>query len=468
MERRPTEPLTALGRLTDRGWLVGGAVRDQLLGRATTDLDVAVETPVEELRPLAHELARTTGGFAFALSEAFGAWRVLARDRGWQLDLMPLEGGSIEADLGRRDFTINAMAQPLAAPDGLIDPSGGRRDLEERRLRAVSPSSFSADPLRVLRLARLAAELEFEVAPATSSLARAAAAGLDRVAPERIFAELRLVVAGDRPLSGLSVMDAVGATSAVLPELGALQGIEQSRFHHLDVFGHTRAVLTETLALEREPEAVFGAGGTALRDFMSRPLANDLSRWQALRFGALLHDIAKPLTRAQTPEGRVTFMRHDETGAELAAAILLRLRASERLTQHVAALTRHHLRLGFLVHEEPLDRREVYRYLKASEGVAVDVTVLSVADRLATRGDDSERAIARHLDLARRMLPDALTWSAQPPRPPLRGDELSAALGLAPGPQLGALLDELEEAAYAGEVRSPQEAIGYARRRLDG
>ncbi len=153
--------------------------------------------------------------------------------------------------------------------------------------------------------------------------------------------------------------------------------------------------------------------------------------------------------------GRVSFWHHDAEGAELSRAILARLHASERLRAHVAALARHHLRLGFLIRERPLPPRVEYRYLKACEPVEVDVTLLSVADRLATRGRRSEEAIARHLQLARELLGPALAWRAHGPPPPLvRGDELADALGIARGPRLGTLLAELEEAAYAGEIAS--------------
>jgi hypothetical protein len=158
-------------------------------------------------------------------------------------------------------------------------------------------------------------------------------------------------------------------------------------------------------------------------------------------------------------------MGHDAAGAQVALAVLARLRASERLAEHVAALCRHHLRLGFLVHAMPLDRRDVYRYLHASEPVEVDVTLLSVADRLATRGRNSEPAIERHLELARFVMGDALRWHAGRPRPPIRGNQLAEALGLEPGPELGVLLSELTEAAYAGEVSGEQEAIAWAQAR---
>jgi putative nucleotidyltransferase with HDIG domain len=226
---------------------------------------------------------------------------------------------------------------------------------------------------------------------------------------------------------------------------------------------HTRAVLAAVIAIDADPARWLGADASAVDAFLSMPLANDLSRWQALRFGALLHDIAKPQTRAVTAEGRTTFMSHDVAGAEVAASVLGRLRASQRLVDHVAALTRHHLRLGFLVPQAPLSARAVYGYLRACEPVEIDVTVLSVADRVATRGRGAEAAIERHLALAQRLLSDALRWQAARPRPPVRGDELARELGLAPGPQIGALLQELEAAAYAGEIDSREQALRHAR-----
>src|SRR5262249_15605021 len=190
--------------------------------------------------------------------------------------------------------------------------------------------------------------------------------------------------------------------------LGELHGMEQSKYHHLDVHEHTRAVLAETIAIERDPERWFGADSDALMRVLEEPLANELTRGQALRLGALFHDIAKPQTRNVTGEGRVTFMGHDEEGAAVSVQILSRLRASERLAGYVAALARHHLRLGFLVHQMPLDRRVIYDYLRTCEPVQVDVTLLSVADRLATRGSGSEEAISKHLELARQLLSEAL------------------------------------------------------------
>jgi poly(A) polymerase len=442
-------------------WVVGGAVRDRLLGRPVLDLDVAV---AGDPRALARHLAVAAGGPAFQLSGAFGAWRVHAPDRAWQVDVTVLQGDSIQEDLAQRDFTVNAIAEPL---DGgpLVDPHDGAGDLERGCLRMVSAEAFDRDPLRVLRLARFAAGLGFEPEAATVAAASERAGRIAEVAQERVFGELKHLVTSDRALDGLAQMGTLGLTEHVLPELAALRGVEQNRFHHLDVHDHTLAVLEATIALEHDPVAALGdEHGEAIAEFLAEPLADELTRGGALRFGALLHDAGKPETRDFTPEGNVTFIGHDQAGARISRELLTRLRTSERLRAHVAALAEHHLRLGFLVHRRPLDRRTVYRYLRTCEPVEVDVTLLSVADRLATRGDNAEPAIAVHLELAREILGAALEWRAYGRREPLiRGDELATALGIEPGPRLGELLAAIAEAAYAGEVATRDEAVALAR-----
>lgn len=428
-------------------WLVGGAVRDQLLGRATDDVDIAVAGDPE---PLARELRRELGGAAFPLGEGFGGWRVTRRDRSGHVDLLPLLGGSLETDLAARDFTVNAMARPLAGGD-VIDPHGGLADLEARRLRAVGPGSLTSDPLRVLRLVRLAAELGFAIEDRAA--ARAAAPGLASVAAERIFAELkRIVVQGAH---AVRAMEDVGAAAVVLPELVALRGVEQSVYHDADVHDHTLAVLDtvgQLEAEERDPRVAAHLG---------QPLANELTRWQAMRFAALLHDIAKPATAGTRADGRGTsFVGHDQAGAEIARDILRRLRAAEKLADYVAALTLNHLRLGFLVRRAPLDRRTIHRYLVATSPYALDVTVFTCADRLATRGRNAEAATRAHLALAREMI-DVILVPATGLR--LRGDELARELGIRPGPRLGELLARLEEDVFAGEVTTREEAVARAR-----
>ncbi|HEY8303125.1 MAG TPA: HD domain-containing protein [Solirubrobacteraceae bacterium] len=450
-------------------WLVGGAVRDRALGRSLADLDIVVDgDPGDAARAVARSaLAVGEKAACFALSEEFGAWRVVAREGSWQVDVERLRGGSLEADLALRDFTVNAVAEPLEG-GGPFDPLGGLADLGAGRLRLAGPRAFEDDPLRVLRLVRVAVELDLHPESEAMSLAREHTPRLAGVSPERVFLELGRILAAPRALRGLELMGELHATEVVLPELVAMKGVEQSRYHHRDVYGHTLEVLDRVVALTgSDPAELLGDEHAAeVGALLSEPLADGLTRGEALRWGALLHDAAKPATRVvRALDRRVTFMGHDVLGAELAREVLGRLRVSVRLREHVAALVRHHLRLGFLVHErQPLSRATVYSYLSACDPVAVDVTLLSVCDRLATRGSKAEQAIEAHMALAQRMIGDALRWRTEgPPRPLLRGDELAAELGIPVGPRVGEMLAELARAQYAGEVSTREQAIAFAR-----
>jgi poly(A) polymerase len=533
------DPLEAVrAALADRrAWLVGGAVRDRALGRTVADFDVVLDgDPGEGARAIA-SAARAAGGGAacFALSERFGAWRVVGLvDRrshrvprtphrggqagyrspignAWQVDVERLRGGSLQNDLALRDFTVNAVAEPLegGAP---LDPLGGLDDLRLGRLRLAGPHAFEDDPLRVLRLVRVAVELELTPEPDATVAARRHAGLLAQVSPERVFLELRRIIASDHALRGIEMLGDLGAADVVLPELQAMRGIEQSRYHHRDVYGHTLEVLERTIELtvDSAGDAFDGPAAPAERDglrladglgdcvqngdaevlsegarvgvvdalgeqnraqllaLLAEPLADDMTRGEALRWAALLHDAAKPATRAvRLWDRRVTFIGHDTLGADLAREVLGRLHTSVRLREHVAALVRHHLRLGFLVHEpQPLARGTVFEYLRRCDPVEVDVTLLSVCDRLATRGSKAQESIDAHVALAQRMLEDALSWRRDgPPAPLLRGDELAAELGIALGPRVGELLAQLARARYTGEVSTREQAIAFARGR---
>jgi poly(A) polymerase len=443
-------------------WVVGGAVRAAALDREVTDLDIAIAGAEDEA---AAAIASATGGHAFPLSGEFGTWRVVDRDRVAVADVTLLRGGSIEADLSSRDFTVGAIAVPLAG-GGVLDPHGGLADLESGTLRSVSKAAFSDDPLRLLRAARLGAELGLQPDSETVRLARAEAGRAAEPAGERQFAELRRLVAGPDPLRGLELMDELQINAVVLPELEELRGLEQSPNHHLDVYGHTIEVLRQLIEVERDLDSYAGGRADDARALLAEPIGDELTRGGALRLGAVVHDFGKAVTREER-DGFVTFIGHDREGSAIVARLCRRLHTSRRLRRHLQALTVHHLRLGFMVHERPLAGRRIHDYLRATEPVAADVTLLTVADRLAARGDGpvaSGEMVEAHLELAEEMLGAALDWERDgPPEPLLRGDELIAELGLE-GPEVGRVLAELEAAQYAGEISTREEALEAARR----
>jgi poly(A) polymerase len=453
--------IAALGD-TEGVWIAGGAVRDAALGQEVTDLDLAV---AGDPGPVAKALGRGLGEHAFELSAEFGTWRVVAPSRGWQVDVTVLRGPSIEDDLAARDFTVGAVAVPLAGGEA-VDPFEGLVDLERGVLRAVGPRSFEEDPLRLLRAARLAAQLNLEIDAGTVALAHDSAGRAAEPAGERQLAELHQLLASPDPLRGLRLLDELRLTAVVLPELEATKGVGQGPNHHLDVHGHTLEVLEHTLDIEANLARFVGEDrAEEAAAMLAEPLADEMDHATALRFGALLHDIAKPQTRAER-DGFVGFKGHDVEGVAAIGEIMGRLRASRKLTRYLQALTLHHLRLGFMIKDAPLPPRRVHEYLRATEPVTIDVTLLTVADRLAARGAGPIAApemVQAHLDLAREMVGAALDWRREgPPVPLLRGDEIASELGIE-GPEIGAKLAELEAAQYAGEVADRDAALGLLR-----
>ncbi len=454
-----------------RGWIVGGAIRDVLLGNPTPlDLDLAIDG---DPGPVARAVADALRAPRFPLSDRFGGFRVTAAG-GMQVDVMPLHPEGLAPDLLRRDLTVNALALPLSearswphfSAEAIIDLVGGREDLAARVLRVCGPASLDEDPLRVLRISRALAGAPWTVDGETVRLARRAAPALSQVAGERIGAEVRGVLFGPRPLEGLTSLASLGGLDAVLPEVAALDGVQQSAYHHLDVGGHTREVLKYTVALEQSL-ADFVDDDAA--DWFSRRLGDEVAGGvtvrECMRFGALLHDIAKPQTRVFNPErGSFGFPGHDRVGHKMAGDILERLRLPRRVIKVVQGLTLHHLRLGFLVHAQPLNRGGIYDYMRTCEPVEVEVTVLGLADRLATRGRRAEPAIEAHAELTRLMLPEAIAWreAGGAPSPLLDGDQLVARTGRPPGPWLGVALEAQRRARYLDPALTGDAALAAA------
>jgi len=443
----------------EAGWLVGGCLRDELLGLPVKDIDIVLDGHPE---PFARGLADRLGGGVFASSETYGTWRVVLD--AVHVDVAPLRGGEqsaapqadrLAADLRGRDFTVDALARPLDGRE-LVDPLDGIADLAARRLRLCSPGALRDDPLRVLRLFRLARA--FGLLPEADAVdaARRAAPDLARVSGERVRDELCAVLVVADASAAFRDLAVVGALRVVLPELDALRGVDQNPYHHLDVFGHTLE------ALAYVPGVVSQLGGER---YLTPPGEAGLPGAEPLApvsWAVLLHDIGKPAVRTVSEDGRVIFWHHDETGRRMAGDIAARLRFSSRFTAYLGTLIRQHLRLGFLVREQPLTRRALARYRRDVEPWVFESVVVSLCDRLATRGEKTSLAsMARHYRLARSV------WSGVSKTPPpqvLDGDEVMELLGIGPGPAVGEALDVLGEELEAGEVTDAAGARSFLAR----
>ena len=441
-------PLAVLG---DDAWIVGGGLRDALLGRPVADVDVAI---AGDAAVAAARLARVHRASRFPLSSAFGAWRLSGGTLPVQVDITPIQGASLEADLALRDLTVNAMAVPVTGDPDLLDPHGGHADLVARRLRAVGPGAFAADPVRILRIARLAEQLGFAIDTSSAAWAAAATPELWSKAPERLRDELYRMMSLPRAWRAFAALDGIGGLGALVPALEQARGLDQSDYHHKDVLGHTLEVVEHSCALREDPGSVFRSDGPAIAEILGEPVADGLTRGQVLALAALLHDMAKPATRGELPNGRVTFFHHDQRGAEMADALTLRLRMATRVRAIVVMCVAEHLQLGFLVHRQPLSLRRIDAYVRRTHTAPVEMILLSAADRLATRGPRShEIQITRHLDLARQVMHAYLDLQRREPiTSPVPGDVLAARLGRSPGPWLGEVLAEIRAAQLGGPI----------------
>jgi poly(A) polymerase len=459
-------------------WLVGGAVRDGLLHRQCDDIDLAVAGDAESF---ARTLATALDAPAFSYSERFSAWRIVCE--GGHVDVTPLRGPTIADDLRGRDFTVNAMARTLAAAPGegasassgdrpsassagsgaLIDPCGGLADLRARRLVACAASAFDDDPVRVVRLARLRYELDLTVTPQVEQAAGAAAGRLAAASPERLEHELSALLGLPCVAPALRSLADLGALEVVLPEVAACRGVTQNPYHHLDVFEHTLEALS---FLGQVVTALGGERYLATPTECGLPGAPVLA---PLAWAVLLHDVGKPLARQVDDQGRVMFLSHDRLGEQIARDICGRLRMSRRFEQFLAELVRQHLRLGFLVREMPLTRRALVRFRRDAQPFVFEAIVLSLADRVATRGERTPpQSLARHFRIARDVFGD----TPAPPRRLLGGDEVMTLLGVGPGAAVGRALAVLEEEIECGDVATPDQAraflLGWWEREQEG
>ena len=449
-------------------YLVGGAVRDALLGRQVEDWDLAVSGA----REVAAQLAERTGGRLVALHERGPTFRVVLdrRHPDYCLDISELRG-DLAADLAARDVTINALALDVLSHK-LLDPLNGLRDLRDETLRAVSLANLQADALRCLRVYRLHAELGFAIEPQTRAWLREAAPLAPAMPGERLGEELLKALVPPRAAQTVRLMDEDGLLGHLIPEIEPTRGVQQGGYHHLDVWGHTVEVVAQLEAIVREPGRHFPLS----QDEVARYLAP--SRTGAmLLFTALLHDLAKPLTQTEDERGWLHFYDHDRIGAEMARKIARRFRMRRRHVELASGLIAHHLRPLQLVNlqlppdgrvAQPITRQALGRLLRDVHPHGVGLFLLALADVRACRGPataaDFPDRLAGALD---EMLQRHLSWQQERPAPPLlTGRDLIAA-GYAPSRQFGKVLAAVAEAQAEDSVSTKAEALALARTLLD-
>ncbi|MEU6538863.1 CCA tRNA nucleotidyltransferase [Streptomyces sp. NPDC047000] len=402
--------------------LVGGSVRDALLGRLGNDLDFTTDArPQDVLR-----IVRPWADAVWEVGIAFGT--VGGQKDGYQIEVTTYRseaydrtsrkpevsyGHSIEEDLVRRDFTVNAMAVALPQKE-FVDPHGGLDDLAARILRTpgTPEESFSDDPLRMMRAARFAAQLDFEVAPEVVGAMKDMAGRLEIVSAERVRDELNKLILSAHPRKGLTLLVDTGLAGQVLPELPALKLESDEHHRHKDVYEHTLIVLEQAIALEED--------------------GPDL----ALRLAALLHDVGKPRTRRFEKDGRVSFHHHELVGAKMTKKRMTALKYSNELVKDVSRLVELHLRFHGYGTGEWTDSA-VRRYVRDAGSLLSRLHKLTRSD-CTTRNKRKAAVLSRAYDgLEERIVQLQEQEELDAIRPDLDGNQIMEILGVGPGPVVG-------------------------------
>ena len=456
-------------------YAVGGFVRDGLLGRTVSDLDIGIDADPLTLSP---DLAETFGGSFFALDETRRLVRVMLPEAAVHVDLQPLRG-SVEEDMRTRDFTIDAMAGELSrAGSGAIeltDPMAGLADLRNGVVRAVAEGNLIEDPLRLVRGVRLATVLGFEIERNTAEMIRRNAPLASTPAPERQRDELMLILGSERAGRGLQYLEDLGLLTCLLPELDVTRGVDQPKEHHWDVFNHSLQAVgaMEMLLAEEEPD-------DEVHGWLWQELWSQLNWWPeargqlsgergaVLRLACLLHDIGKPATKSFQEDGRMRFFGHADAGAAISRKLMRRLRFPSREAALVGAMVGAHMRPLQMAQQGAPTNRAIYRFFRDTGGAGADTLFLSLADHLAAVGPRVTReGWRRHVAIVSYILRKASEErEVITPRRLIGGDELMVELDVPAGPELGRILEKIREAQAAGEVRSRTEALELARRCL--
>ena len=456
-------------------YLVGGVVRDALLGRETSDIDLAVTG--DALR-VGQSIADLLGGHLVPLDEARRIARVvLPGDRGGTAIDISSAGDGIHTDLSRRDFTLDAMAVSLDGPWArdeppvLVDPYNGAADADAGVIRAVSPTVFEDDPGRLLRGPRLAAQLRFDLSEATARAIRESAHLVTIASPERTRDELLKLLAEPGATASLRLMDDLGLLFEVIPELASARGVSQPREHHWDVLDHcieTAGQVERLMQRCLDPSDIVGLAPRfeSMEKHFDEEVSDGHTRLTLLKLAGLLHDVGKPATKTVEASGRIRFLGHHTEGAQLTAEVLGRLRLGGRGIDLLTRMVEHHLRPSQMAQEGELPTpRAIFRYYRDLGDAGIDTLFLNLADYLAARGPELDEAKwSEHCGIIGYILEQGFAQeSPGRMRKLIDGHDMMKLFRLEPGPRVGDLLELVREAQASGEVGTREEAISLVK-----
>ncbi len=461
---KPVHDFARSGRV--KLYLVGGALRDLLIGRSkdNPDFDFCLKRGAISFgRRLARKLK---AGFV-VLDEEHAACRLVKKTGGkvYTFDFTDFRDKTIEKDLLHRDFTINAIAAELKEvfkkgdlSASLIDPYGGREDIKRRVIRVCGKKSFKEDPLRILRAFSFSCVLGFTLDKDTLALAKKDKGLISKVSSERIREELFKIFDSQASYPCFAELDKLKILEIIFPEIKPMRGIGQGPYHHLDVWQHTLETLNQFESLlpaaRRQSE---------ICAYLGDELSGLRKRSSLLKLACILHDVGKP--KSMRREGKkIIFHGHERIGLGMTRLICRRLKLANDETRSLERIVLWHLRPGYLADGGRPTERAVFRYFRDSGSDALAVLLLSLADQRATKGPlTTAVSRLRHEKTVKALINRLLKQGKEKkPEPFLDGHDIMRKFKLSPGPLIGEVLEGLEEAQAVGKIRNKEEAFRLA------
>ncbi|MBI2812603.1 MAG: HDIG domain-containing protein [Candidatus Melainabacteria bacterium] len=442
-------------------YIVGGYLRDALLGRFNSvvkpkDIDYAVADG--SAFAFARRVADELNGHFVPLDESSDTARVVLTDEAVSMDFAGCVGGSIEKDVLRRDFTINALVWNSREPNTVTDLVGGIEDLKSLTIRAISEKTFVEDPLRVLRAYRFAASLGAKIEPETFGWVNKYSPGLKSVAVERINVELFTALSHPAAEIVLS-MGAAGILEIIFPELIETRRVTTNSFHHLGLFEHSLETIPQ---LEKRLDSV----PDWVVEGASKELSYGVTRLAATKVACILHDIGKPATWVINEEGRHTFYAHDVLGAEMCEKVAERMKWSRPVERFITKLVKWHLRPGALFHQGPPTEKALRRFYRSVGEDVPELMLLAFADFGATCGPGllEENRIALEKNWIELLSNFSVYLNEDRQRVRLLdGNRVMKLLSIPAGPVIGEILSALDEAQEFKEVLNVSDAEAFVK-----
>ena len=436
----------------DEGYLVGGTIRDFLLGKSSFDRDIAIKNAELFAKKWAEKLDATF----IVLDEENKIFRLVLKDKTNYLDISELCGQSIEEDLLRRDFTINAIAYDLQKEE-FIDVTGGMKDLQQGILRHIKEENFKDDPLRVLRAFRFIAVTGFTMSKGLSFAIDTYKDLLLEPAKERVMYELMKLFGGDFTSKTLIEMDNYGVLEMFFPQVIEMKKVPPNSHHHLGLFHH----VVESV---RNLEELYLNSSEEIKEHLNTVDFGGFARINHLKLATFLHDIGKFSTWTIDDDGRHRFIKHDDIGAKLCKSLLQDLKFSKKQIEYISKMIKNHMYPSSVLLAPDLNEKVMMRYLRKMENDVIDNIYLAQADRLSARGVDvTEKMVRDNLEGLNKLLNFYLEKrDTMKPLPKLLdGNEIMVLKDIQQSPLLGKIIKALNEAQLNGDVVTREDAIRF-------